>query len=160
MTFGNRVKWGSAALLLCALGLVAGLVPAEGRKLTFDERLDLKRERAIAAAAKSGRYYAVAPAIVTDNKDPDKLGRVKVKFPWLPEESRFAAGWARITTSASRSGRGFFWLPEVDDEVLVAFEHGDIRYPIVLGALWNGVDLAPGCLATSGACSCATQSCP
>ncbi len=89
-------------------------------------------------ATASGRIYGVVTGIVTDNQDPDELGRVKVKFPWLSEEAESA--WARIATLMAGPERGTFFLPEVDDEVLVAFEHGDLRYPYVLGALWNGQD--------------------
>jgi uncharacterized protein involved in type VI secretion and phage assembly len=76
------------------------------------------------------RIPGVAPAIVTDNQDPEDLGRVKVSFPWHGEQSE--SNWVRIT-----SPRGSFFLPEVDDEVLVAFEQGDINCPYVIGGLWN-----------------------
>ncbi|MFQ5881388.1 MAG: phage baseplate assembly protein V [Candidatus Methylomirabilales bacterium] len=89
----------------------------------------------------SGRIYGVVVGIVTDNKDPDELGRVKVQFPWLSSEAE--STWARIATLMAGNDRGSFYLPEVDDEVLVAFEHGDLRYPYVVGALWNGQDKPP-----------------
>jgi uncharacterized protein involved in type VI secretion and phage assembly len=79
--------------------------------------------------------------IVTDNKDPDGLGRVKVRFPWLA--SNVESAWARIATLMAGKERGSFYVPEVNDEVLVAFEHGDQRCPYVLGALWNGKDMPP-----------------
>lgn len=79
--------------------------------------------------------------IVTDNNDPDGLGRVKVKYPWLSEEH--TSFWTRIASPMAGSDRGFFFLPEVDDEVLVAFEHGEISRGYILGALWNGVDSPP-----------------
>lgn len=88
-----------------------------------------------------GRIYGVVIGIVTNNQDPDGLGRVKVTFPWLSEEDE--SEWARIATLMAGPDRGTFFLPEVDDEVLVAFEHGDVRRPYVLGALWNGVDTPP-----------------
>jgi len=79
--------------------------------------------------------------IVTNNSDPDGLGRVKVKFPTLPgnEESN----WARLVSPMAGEGRGFEFIPEVNDEVLVTFEHDDINRPFVLGALWNGKDKPP-----------------
>jgi uncharacterized protein involved in type VI secretion and phage assembly len=80
-------------------------------------------------------------AIVTDNKDPDKLGRVKVRYPTLAENVE--SGWARIVRGASGKERGAVALPEVNDEVIVAFENGDVRRPFVLGALFNGKD-TPG----------------
>jgi phage protein D len=76
--------------------------------------------------------------IVTDNKDTDSLGRVKVKFPTLTEDH--TSTWARVVSMGAGSDRGFDWLPEVDDEVLVAFEHGDIHRPYVIGNVWNGTD--------------------
>lgn len=87
------------------------------------------------------KIYGVVIGIVTNNQDPDKLGRVKVKFPWLSNENE--SFWARIATPMAGKERGIYFLPEVDDEVLVIFEHGDMRFPYVIGALWNGQDLPP-----------------
>lgn len=83
----------------------------------------------------------VVIGIVTNNQDPDKLGRVKVKFPWLSQEDE--SYWARIASPMAGGDRGTFFLPEIDDEVLVAFEQGDLRFPYILGALWNGKDTPP-----------------
>jgi len=82
------------------------------------------------------RIYGVVAGIVTNNKDTDGLGRVKLKFPWLSDNNE--TEWVRIATLMSGDKMGSFFLPEVGDEVLVAFEHGDINYPYVLGCLWNG----------------------
>ena len=79
--------------------------------------------------------------IVTNNQDPDGLYRVRVRFPWLSDSDESA--WARMAVPMAGSDRGMMFLPEVDDEVLVGFEHGDIHRPYVLGALWNGVDAPP-----------------
>jgi uncharacterized protein involved in type VI secretion and phage assembly len=79
--------------------------------------------------------------IVTNNKDPAELGRVKVKMPALMAD--LESGWCRMVTPMAGDGRGFFTLPEVGDEVLVAFEAGDVSRPVVLGALWNGQDRLP-----------------
>jgi uncharacterized protein involved in type VI secretion and phage assembly len=95
----------------------------------------------LAPAIEESRFFGVAIAVVTNNKDPDKLARVKVKFPWLSEQEE--SGWARIASPMAGNGRGFYVLPEVNDEVLVAFEHGLIDHPYVLGALWNGKDEPP-----------------
>ncbi|PXF60958.1 MAG: phage tail protein [Candidatus Methanogaster sp.] len=85
--------------------------------------------------------HGVVVGIVTNNKDPDGIGRVKVKFPWLSTDDESA--WARVASPMAGKERGIFILPEVDDEVLVVFEHGDVNMPYVIGSLWNGVDLPP-----------------
>jgi len=89
----------------------------------------------------SGRYFGVVVGIVTNNQDPNKMARVRVKFPWLSDDNE--SWWARIAVPMAGSGRGTYFLPEVNDEVLVAFEHGDVRSPYVVGALWNGQDAPP-----------------
>ena len=83
----------------------------------------------------------IVVALVTDNSDPEDLGRVKVKYPHLTEDH--ASYWVRLSAPMAGPGRGMEYIPEVDDEVLVAFEHGDIRRPYILGALWNGKDNPP-----------------
>lgn len=92
-----------------------------------------------------GRWYGVAPALVTDIKDPDGQGRVRVKLPWSPDGAggQGYEAWARIATLFAGNKRGSWFIPDVDDEVLVAFEHGDPRRPYVLGGLWNGSDKPP-----------------
>ncbi len=87
------------------------------------------------------RINGVVVGVVTNNQDPDGLGRVKVKFPWLSDQDE--SHWARIAAPMAGKERGAYFLPEVEDEVLVAFERGDIRFPFVLGALWNGKDKPP-----------------
>ncbi len=89
----------------------------------------------------SARLYGLVIGVVTNNQDPDKLGRVKLRFPWLSESEE--SHWARLAVPMAGNDRGSYFLPEVDDEVLVAFEHGDLRFPYVLGALWNGKDAPP-----------------
>ena len=79
-------------------------------------------------------------AIVTNNKDADIGGRVKVKYPWLGDEE---SHWARLITPMAGSGRGMYFLPEVGDEVIVALEHGDINHAYVVGGVWNGQDKPP-----------------
>jgi len=85
--------------------------------------------------------HGVVIGIVTNNDDPDKLGRVRVKFPWLDEQHE--SDWARLAAPGAGKERGLYVLPEVDDEVLLAFEHGDINRPFVLGGLFNGKDAPP-----------------
>lgn len=79
--------------------------------------------------------------IVTNNKDPEELGRVKVNFPWRGENEE--SYWARVASLMAGNERGMVFYPEVEDEVLVAFEHGDINHPCVIGALWNRKDKTP-----------------
>ncbi len=88
--------------------------------------------------AGSRPIYGVVVGIVTQNDDKDKLGRVKVKFPWLSDNDQ--SDWARVTMLGAGPNAGAVFIPEVSDEVLVAFEHGDISRPFVLGGLWNGKD--------------------
>jgi phage protein D len=91
-----------------------------------------------AAAAHEGRFPGVVPALVSDVNDPQQLGRVKLRFPWMDES--YVSDWARMVQFGAGRGRGAVFLPEVDDEVLVAFEHGDPRRPYVVGGLYNGQD--------------------
>jgi uncharacterized protein involved in type VI secretion and phage assembly len=78
---------------------------------------------------------------VTDLDDPKLLGRVKVKFPWLSEQVDSA--WARIATAWAGGTRGTYLLPEVGDEVVVAFRHGQLRHPYILGFLWSDTERPP-----------------
>jgi phage protein D/phage baseplate assembly protein gpV len=85
--------------------------------------------------------YDVVVGIVTNVNDPNGLARVKVKFPTISEN--LESNWARLVNPMAGPGRGFEFIPEVNDEVLVAFENGDINKPYVLGSLWNGKDKPP-----------------
>jgi len=87
------------------------------------------------------RVSGVAIALVIDNKDPQGLGRVRLRFPALSDDE--IGLWARIAVLMAGADRGTFFLPEIGDEVLVAFEFGDISRPYVLGGLWNGKDKPP-----------------
>jgi uncharacterized protein involved in type VI secretion and phage assembly len=89
----------------------------------------------------SDRVAGVVSGIVTSNTDPDHLGRVKLSLPWRNDE--FETGWARIAVPMAGKDRGTYFLPEIGDEVLVAFDGDDIRYPYVLGALWSKTDPPP-----------------
>jgi uncharacterized protein involved in type VI secretion and phage assembly len=79
--------------------------------------------------------HGLTVAIVTNNKDPDEVGRVKVKFPTLSGDVESA--WARMVGVGASSGAGLMVVPELNDEVLVGFQDGDLRYPYVLGGLWS-----------------------
>jgi uncharacterized protein involved in type VI secretion and phage assembly len=95
----------------------------------------------LAPAHADGKFYGVVVGVVTNNRDPENMHRVKVRFPWLNQDDE--SNWARVVTPMAGDGRGLYFLPEVDDEVLVAFEHGCVEHPYVIGALWNGKDHAP-----------------
>jgi uncharacterized protein involved in type VI secretion and phage assembly len=84
------------------------------------------------------RVFEPMIGLVTDNKDPSKLGRVKVKIPVLRQED--ATWWAPIIMLGAGKNRGWFFIPEPDDEVLILFEQGHMDRPLVVGALWNGKD--------------------
>ncbi|MCB0203032.1 MAG: type IV secretion protein Rhs, partial [Anaerolineae bacterium] len=94
-------------------------------------------------AVERNRLYGVYPALVADINDPDGQGRVKVRLPWLPDDGGGFSVWARLATLMAGANRGTWFIPDVDDEVLVAFEGGDPRRPYVVGALWNGQDTPP-----------------
>ncbi|GAA2610681.1 VgrG-related protein [Paractinoplanes durhamensis] len=100
-----------------------------------------------AKAEKSG-WSGLVVGIVTNNDDPEKLGRVRVKFPTLSQDDESA--WARIATPGGGKERGLQWIPEVDDEVLVGFELDDTTRPVILGGLWNRRDAPPDPGALSG----------
>jgi phage baseplate assembly protein gpV len=86
-----------------------------------------------------GVYYA----IVTQNKDEQKLARVKVRFPWLPGGDKDQSAWAWVAVPMNGDKFGTFTLPEVEDTVMVVFMAGDIRHPVVIGGNWNKVDKPP-----------------
>lgn len=96
---------------------------------------------AMESPVENGGIYGVVIGIVTNNQDEENMGRVKLRFPWLSDGDE--SFWARLATPMAGAERGMFFLPDVDDEVLVVFEHGDINRPYVIGALWNSVDAPP-----------------
>jgi uncharacterized protein involved in type VI secretion and phage assembly len=114
-------------------GLLGGAVTGSGASPPLDEKL-----------------HGVYPAIVTDiASDPASgavakdgaAGEVRVKMPWL--DSQYQSAWMRVVTVGGGADRGLFVLPEINDEVLVAFEFGDPRRGYVIGGLYNGKDPAP-----------------
>lgn len=86
------------------------------------------------------RYYGVVEALVVENEGDDE-GQVKLKFPWFDDTT--VTDWIRVSQLYAGNGYGSVFVPEKGDEVLVAFIHGDMRYPIVLGGLYNGEDKPP-----------------
>jgi uncharacterized protein involved in type VI secretion and phage assembly len=90
------------------------------------------------------RYFGVYPALVTDIVDQDGLGRVQVRFPWLGTDGdRDVRAWATLCSPYADDQQGLEILPEVDSQVVVAFEAGDLRRPYILGAAWNGTTTLP-----------------
>ncbi|MBV9956816.1 MAG: phage baseplate assembly protein V [Acidobacteria bacterium] len=89
---------------------------------------------------KGDRVNGIIIGLVTDLGDPESLGRVRVKFPYLGDQ---LSDWARLVTPMAGKGRGLFLRPEVGDEVLVAFELGDPQRPYILGSLWSQIDTPP-----------------
>jgi len=85
--------------------------------------------------------YGVYVGIVSEIKDDQQLGRVKLTFPW--RDAKDESNWARIATSMAGNEMGTYFLPEKGDEVLVAFAGGDIHEPYVIGSLWNGKQKPP-----------------
>jgi len=112
--------------------------------MMFDiqDELDLAVERK--------RLYGVYVGQVTDIKDPDGQGRIKVKLPWSPDSDAGYEVWARLAVLMAGNNRGSWFIPDARDEVLVAFEGGDPRRPYVVGALWNGSDKPPETMDGSG----------
>jgi phage protein D/phage baseplate assembly protein gpV len=88
------------------------------------------------ASAGGAPIYGVVIGIVSDCDDPEHQGRVRIKLPWLSDD--YASDWARVVSVGGGDKRGIAFVPEVNDEVLVAFEQGDVRSPFVLGGLWSG----------------------
>jgi type VI secretion system secreted protein VgrG len=86
------------------------------------------------------RWYGVVPARVVDNNDTDGMGRIKVQYFWQEDGP---TTWVRMMTPHAGGDRGFMFMPEVGDEVVVAFDDGDPERAVILGCLWNGVDKAP-----------------
>jgi uncharacterized protein involved in type VI secretion and phage assembly len=102
-------------------------------------------------ADRTGRMYGVYPALVTDIRDPEQQGRVKIVLPWAPGAGGSSySNWARMATFMGGNHRGSWFIPDVNDEVLVAFEGGDPRRPYVVGSLWNGVDAPPESMDSEG----------
>lgn len=88
------------------------------------------------------RGAGVAIGIVESLEDPEGIGRLKLRFPWM-SDAEPESSWARVAAPMAGAERGMQFMPEPDDEVLVAFEHGDTRKPYVIGALWSSTDAPP-----------------
>ena len=105
----------------------------------------------MSAAGGDGLVPGVVPALTTNVADPEERCRVKLKFPWLSDD--YESDWVRTVQAGAGANRGAVVMPEVGDEVLVAFEQGDMRRPYVVGGLHNGVDkpkVGPGLVGGDG----------
>ena len=87
------------------------------------------------------KFYGVVIGVVRSVSDPMNLGRVQLNFPWFDEND--FSHWARVAAPMAGRFYGHYFIPSVDDEVLVVFEHGDMRMPYVIGSLWNSKDQPP-----------------
>ena len=118
--------------------------------MILQEQLDVEINKRLPLGY-GGRFYGVFPALVSNINDPEGQGRVKVKLPWSPDtgESEYEA-WARLATFMAGNNRGSWFIPDVNDEVLVCFEAGDPRRPYVVGVLWNGQDTPPESMDSAG----------
>ncbi|MFH2034770.1 MAG: phage baseplate assembly protein V [Candidatus Zixiibacteriota bacterium] len=88
----------------------------------------------------SKKFVGVHVATVVDNNDPEKLGRIQVTYPWMDSQN---TNWVRMAVPYAGSDRGWISIPEIDDEVLIGYEHGDTDHPIALGALYNNENKPP-----------------
>jgi phage protein D/phage baseplate assembly protein gpV len=86
---------------------------------------------------RDGRIQGVVVGIVTNNMDPQQQGRVKVLFPWMSGGVPAESDWARVISAGAGIMRGIEFIPEIGDEVLVTFEHGDPNRPYVVGGVWG-----------------------
>jgi type VI secretion system (T6SS) baseplate-like injector VgrG len=117
----SRFRWLGSLVVLCLL--VTGLGSARPTHAQ-DSRLPLA-------------HLGVALAVVVDVNDPEDAGRIKVRFPWVRGD---VEAWALVSLPLGGNHTGFWTLPEIGDEVIIGFEHGEVRSPVVLGSLWNGKD--------------------
>ena len=104
----------------------------------------VSKKRIPVRKALGSAWYGAFPALVSDIKDPEGQGRVKIKMPWPGDTgSRRYEAWSRLATLMGGKNRGSWFIPDVNDEVLVVFERGDPRRPFVIGGLWNSSDSPP-----------------
>jgi uncharacterized protein involved in type VI secretion and phage assembly len=87
------------------------------------------------------KMNGVVTGVVKSFNDPTNQGRILLQFPWLSDTQ--PSSWAPVAAALAGKSRGAFLMPELGDEVLVAFEHGDFDHPFIVGFLWNGVDVPP-----------------
>ncbi len=86
-----------------------------------------------------GLHYGV----VVQNKDPDKLERIKIRLPWLDGGDKDQTHWAQLLTPMEGKKFGWYTLPDIDDVVVVMFIGGSLSHPVILGGVWSKVDNSP-----------------
>ena len=87
--------------------------------------------------------FGVHYAVVCQNKDPDNLGRIKVRLPWLDHGETDQTHWAQLATPMEGKQFGWYVLPDVDDVVVVMFIGGDFSQPVIVGGVWSKPDFSP-----------------
>ena len=154
---GNpRLKAGASVNVSLVAAPFAGRYTLTHTRHVFDKKgyrthleMSGRQERTLLSLASGGggsdgsgsSVRGVQVGLVTDNQDPDNHGRVRVQLPYFGPD--FVTNWARVVAPGNGQDRGFVWIPEVHDEVLVVFHHGDVSEPYVLGGLWNQKDPPP-----------------
>jgi uncharacterized protein involved in type VI secretion and phage assembly len=88
-------------------------------------------------------YFGVYYGVVVQNKDPDNLDRIKVRFPWIDKGDEDQSHWAQLLTPMEGNKFGWYTLPDTDDVVAVMFVAGEMSQPVVLGGIWSKVDVSP-----------------
>lgn len=137
--FSGTYRVTSARHLYNADGFVTQFVVRGARAGLLGERI---------APPQGERWPGAVIGLVTDTDDPEKLGRVKVLFPWMSEND--STNWARVIGIGAGPDAGLFVMPDVDDEVVVVFEHGDFNRPFVIGGLWSGQNQPPAETSSAG----------
>lgn len=150
---GTPVSLALAGALVSGRWTVTGVrhrFDAEGYRTTVDLGGPAGLDGSIGPAGADGaggarrtraRVDGVVAGVVTDIEDPEALARVRVGLPWLADG--YVSDWVRVAQPGAGPDSGALLLPEVEDEVLLTFERGDVRRPYVLGGLWNALDRPP-----------------
>jgi uncharacterized protein involved in type VI secretion and phage assembly len=94
-------------------------------------------------ASQDSVQYGLQYGIVTQNKDPENMGRIKVRLPWLDQGDTDQTHWAQLVTPMCGQKFGWYTLPDIDDVVIVAFIAGDQSQPVILGGVWSTADNSP-----------------
>jgi len=119
--FPGISKWSVSLLIFCILVVaLAATRPTQAQNTS---------------PSGSCQAFGLTRALVVEVRDPEAAGRIKIKFPWLLRE---VETWAHVSLPLGGNRTGLWALPEIGDEVVVGFEHGDVRSPIIIGSLWDG----------------------